>query len=64
LFIKTLDPYADPDSLEMLDPDPYPGSGFSESGSTALFCTVMLILFYSLPGQRSNLFFKMMLRNG
>jgi hypothetical protein len=35
--LKTLDP----DSLVMLDPDPYPGSGFSESGSTALFCIVM-----------------------
>jgi hypothetical protein len=30
-----LDPYSDPDSLEMLDPDPS-GSRFNESGSTSL----------------------------
>jgi hypothetical protein len=46
LVINTLDPdseldpysypYPDPDSLEMLDPDPYRVSGFNESGSTKL----------------------------
>ncbi len=36
LFINTLDPYwTDPDSLEVLDPDPYP-TGYNESGSTTL----------------------------
>jgi hypothetical protein len=33
LFIKILDPYTDLDTLELLDPDPYPDPDFNESGS-------------------------------
>ncbi len=36
LFIKTLDPYPDPDSFEMLEPDPDPDSLFRDT----VQCTV------------------------
>ncbi len=35
--IKTLDPYPDPDSLEMLDPDPYPDHNTVENTNLLSF---------------------------
>ncbi len=37
LVIKTLDPYPDPDSLEMLDPNPYPDSDSMYPDPATLF---------------------------